>query len=315
MTQIQPAAPQSGDLTCTNPACGATNRAGTRFCASCGTALGASANTGGAVPPVQPAPPPFAPPPPPQPPHFRPQAGSLNGPATMDKSVDVQMAPEWAFNLASQSLTSLGAEIETQNAPFGLTALIPNRSIGKPLRFRCQVRVDANSGGISRISYGIKVDWNSTFLLLGIVGGISLFNLFFLTAFVGLFAPLCAIGAIGWVVYDLSAGIPNKLGNALQKALKDGAPAVRAANGQSAAPMPAPAPAPAPAPVPAPVPVAPVAPVAEIPATPAPQSLQEPTSEEADIVARIEKLAALKERGLLSEAEFEKRRTDLLDRL
>jgi hypothetical protein len=75
---------------------------------------------------------------------------------------------------------------------------------------------------------------------------------------------------------------------------------------------PAPSVAPAHAPAPEPAPNAPTPPSPPLAARPAPASS---ASSEQDIFATIEKLAALKEKGILSEEEFAKKKAELLSRL
>ena len=196
MNQINPdTTPQS---LCSNPACGAANRAGTRFCASCGTALSPAQ----AAAPVQPA---YTPPP--QPPRFHGPTGLQ--PVTTDKSADVQMAPEWAFHHAVQALQAMQCEIDSQTPPHNLTATLNKKSIGNPIRFRCQVTVQPTGATSSRIAYGIKVDWNSTFLILGILVAAAAFNIMFLTMSIGLWAPLLSVASVSWAAYDYAIGIPN----------------------------------------------------------------------------------------------------------
>lgn len=271
MTQAAP--DPSSDSVCANPACGAANRAGTRFCAACGTPLSG-----------QSASPPAAPPP--EPPRYQPAVTSM--PASPGTSVDVAMAAEWAYNHASQALQAMQAEIAVQSPPSALTAVILKKAIGNPLRFRCQLAVLPTGPATSRITYAIKVEWNSTFLMLGLIAAAGAFNIMFLTMSVGLWAPLLSAVALGWAVYDYAIGLPNRLGGQLHKALA------------GAAPVPPQAPAAAPQPVAQPV-------VAE-PSVPAPVA-------EDDIVARIEKLATLRDKGLITDAEFERRRAEWLDRL
>jgi len=291
-------APNTSDFTCTNPACGVTLRAGTRFCATCGTAAG-----------------PAAPPQPPQPPFPSRGVGGIGGlgggyatGVVADRSIDVQMAPEWAYNHATQALQSLNAEVSGA-APGPIMAVIPYKSLGKPVRFNCQINIQPAGPVTTRFSYGVKVDWGSTMLIMGILGAFGLFNVMFLTGVVGPLAPLASIAALGWAAYDYAVAVPNKLAGQLQKRL------ALAPSQPGAVQEPAPSNVTPISPVFTQAPVSqPVAPqvVTPQPVAPAPAA---PSPEPEDIVARIEKLAALRDKGLLSEAEFDKRRTELLDRL
>lgn len=295
MNQINPdTTPQS---LCSNPACGAANRAGTRFCASCGTALSAAQ----AATPAQPA---YIPPP--QPPRFNSSSGLQ--PLATDKAADVQMAPEWAFHHVVQALQAMQGQIDSQTPPHGLTATLNKKSIGNPICFRCQVSVKPTGPTSSRIVYGIKVDWNSTFLMLGILVAAGAFNILFLTMSIGPLAPLLSVVAIGWAAYDYAIGMPNRLAADLQKRLLT--PATPAA----LPPVQQPAPQAAPSNV-TPLPTAAAPSFTPQVFTPAPDPVPAQPSDSDDIVARIEKLAALKDKGLISEAEFDKRRAELLDRL
>lgn len=287
-TAPDPASSAAPDVLCSNPACGAANRAGTRFCATCGTAIAGAA-------PSMPPPAPIAPP---QPPRFN---GMGHGSIPTDRSVDVAMAAEWAHNHAVQALGAMHAEITASTPPSGLSAVILKKAIGNPLRFRCQISVQPTGPTSSRISFGVKVDWGSTMLMLGLIAAIGVFNLMFLTMSVGLWAPLFSACALGWAVYDYAIAVPNRIAGHLS-GLLSGAPAAAPAPSQ---PQPAPA---------SPAPAAAVTPIRPQPAVGATESAPA-ASDDGDIVTRIEKLSTLKDRGLISEAEFERRRADLLDRL
>ncbi|ESQ76898.1 hypothetical protein AEYBE204_18655 [Asticcacaulis sp. YBE204] len=217
---------------------------------------------------------------------------------TVDKHADVALPADQAYQRAEAILSEMKADIAAPIPPASLMALIPHKGFGNPIRFRCQVMIQPTGPTSSRVAFGIRTDWNSTFLTLGIMGGICLFNIFFLTAAVGLLAPLFSIAAMGWIVYDYATAIPNRIGKQLGTRLTSGVSA------------PAPQPAPIVAMTPAAPPPQPAAPQAPVPVPPAPL----PT-EETDIIARIEKLAVLRDKGLLSPEEYESRRTALLDRL
>ena len=304
----QTASDPSGDSLCPNPACGAANRTGTRFCAACGTALAGA-------PPVSVAPPetprsetprPESPRPesPPQPPRYQPAAIGY-APVAADKSVDVAMAAEWAYNHATQALQAMGADIAVQNPPSALTAVILKKTIGNPLRFRCQVTIQPTGPATSRITYGVKVDWHSTILILGVLAGVGAFNLMFLTVAVGYWVPLLSAAALGWAVYDYAIAIPNKLADELYK---------RLVAGPQVAPVPAPG---APSNV-TPLPHVGAPPVASSHAAPPPvvaAPVAPAPAADDDIIVRLEKLAMLKDKGLISAAEFDSRRAELLDRL
>jgi hypothetical protein len=236
-----------------------------------------------------PAPPTIPPP--------RPNFAGNTGAVPTDRTLDVPATPHVVYDQLTQALQSMSAEITHPMHPSGLLAVIPYKSLGTPLRFRCQAILQPAGAG-TRMSYGIKVDWSSTFVVLGILAALGLINVMFLSMWVGVLAPLCSIAGIGWAVYDYAVGMPNRLATQLQKKIAS-APLTQPAHSTSA-PAPthaAPSLAKAPVPAPAPAPAAPAA------------------SGEDDVIAKIEKLAALKTRGLISEAEFEQRRTELLDRL
>jgi hypothetical protein len=204
-------------------------------------------------------------------------------------------------------LRSMDADVTHPHPPGAVVSMIPYKSLGTPLRFRFYATMQATGSSASRIAYGIKVDWSSTFVVLGILVALGLINTMFLSMWVGVLAPLCSIAGIGWAVYDYAVGIPNRLAAQVQKKL--------------AAPSSAQAEYSAPAPTPAPVasvePQKPgstgpyAAPLSSGTATASPLA----PSDESDIVAKIEKLALLKTKGLISDAEFEQRRAELLDRL
>ena len=229
-----------------------------------------------------------------------------------DRTLDLPMATHQAYAHLTEALQSMSADITQPHHPTGLLASIPYKSLGTPLRFRCQAVLQPTGPSATRLSYGIKVDWSSTFVVLGILVAVGLINIMFLSMWVGVLAPLCSIGGIGWAVYDYAVGIPNKLAAQVQKKLAS-APAAQPAYSATAPVQPA---QPAPTPMPAAAPVA--APVTgpSLVKTPDPAPAPAPASaSEDDVIAKIEKLAVLKGKSLISDAEFEQRRTELLDRL
>jgi hypothetical protein len=244
-------------------------------------------------------------------PPIRPNFAGAAGAVPTDRSLDLATTPDRVYASLTDALQSLGADITNPHQPSGLLAVIPYKSLGTPLRFRCQAIIQPTPSG-SRLAYGIKVDWSSTFVVLGILVAIGVINIMFLSMWVGVLAPLCSIGGIGWAVYDYAVGIPNKLAAQVQKKLAS-APSAQPAYSATAPVQPA---QPAPAPMPAAAPV--TAPVTgpSLVKTPDPAPAPVPASaSEDDVIAKIEKLAVLKGKGLISDAEFEQRRTELLDRL
>lgn len=218
-----------------------------------------------------------------------------------DRTLDLPMATHQAYAHLTEALQSMSADITQPHHPTGLLASIPYKSLGTPLRFRCQAVLQPTGPSATRLSYGIKVDWSSTFVVLGILVAVGLINIMFLSMWVGVLAPLCSIGGIGWAVYDYAVGIPNKLAAQVQKKL---------ATAPVQPVQPAPTPMPAAAPVAAPVTGPSLVKTPDPAPAPAPASASED-----DVIAKIEKLAVLKGKGLISDAEFEQRRTELLDRL
>jgi len=214
--------------------------------------------------------------------------GGTFGQITTDSHVEVGLTQDQAFTHAEQVLTAMKADFAATMRPTSLSAVLPYKGLGRPLRFRTQVNVQPVGPGRCRLSYGVKVDWGSTFMVMAIVGGLGVFNILFMTAAIGILAPLCSVVAFGWLIYDYHSGIPTKIGRQLAQRLNAPPPQTQ--------PQPTPQPF---APTPAPF--------------PPPQSGAGDT--EADIIAKIEKLAALHEKGLLSSEEFDKRRGELLDRL
>lgn len=272
-----PAAGQTAETTC--PSCGASNRAGTRFCASCGAGLTAQAPPPPPVPPIAP-------------PHGRFGYGAAGfGQMATDTNLDVGLPPDQAFLHAERVLAAMNADIVSATPATSLSAILPHKGFGKPLRFRTQINLQPAGPGRSRVSYGVKIDWNSAFMVMAIVGGLGVFNILFMTAAIGILAPLCSVVAFGWLIFDYQSGIPAKIGRQLGQRLS--------AAPQQSQPQPGPQYTPQPAPTPAPF--------------SRPQGQAGET--EADIIAKIEKLAALHEKGLLSSEEFDKRRGELLDRL
>lgn len=270
----------STDITC--PKCQSANPVGAKFCSSCRNPLKAG-----------PTPNPSPPPPPPRPG----PGGMLGGIGGKTTSKQFSGDPDTIYaHLANEIHNTDGAEVQQQVPPQQISVKMPFKSlgttIGQVIKVDTIVQVSPVSPGQCQVNITAKTDASSTSSVWAYTLGI-----WFLIVFLWGFAPfmiIVALAACGFGWWSMQSSPGDKISKGLFDML--------AKNAGVAAPGPAAGPVP---------PLAAAPPPAE-PQTAAPKP---PQANEDEIFDRIRKLAELKEAGAISEADFETKKAELLERL
>lgn len=301
------------------PRCNGALAPGAQFCGACGSPVGPAAAQQPPQPPGQGyAPPqqqPYAPPMP-QPQMMSRFSGAAG--AGNSKQVNVQGGPMEAYQSALNALQGAGAEVHWASPPQSAKFILPRKSMlstmGVTIKYDGDLAVSPAGPGQSVARLSLKLRWGSAApLLLAQVGFVvfgAMFNIYiayYSLILIGLF-----VGITAWTV---ASQVPEQALKALAAQIGTGAgapmaqPAPAYAHAQAAPPAYAPAqpmpaqPMPAqPAPAPAVVAPAPQAPVAG--------------GANADaVMEQLKQLGALQAAGVLTAAEFEAKKAELLSRL
>lgn len=281
------------------PRCNGALAPGAQFCGACGSPIGPAAAP--QPPPAYAPPPPGYAPPPPMPnigAMARGFAGSAGG--GNSKQININAPAPAAFDTAMGVIDGMGAEVHYRQPPQGARFLHSYKSmwstLGIPIKYDGELQVAPNGPAQSVARVSLKVRWGSALPLFLTQAAFtffaSMFNIYFavyLFFFMALF-----IGISAWTV---SGSIP-------EKALKDIADKIAQGGGFAPAPQPAPGYAP------------PVQqPPAQAPAYAAPPPAAPPSGDSAAIMEQLKQLGALQAAGVLTPAEFEAKKADLLSRL
>jgi len=294
------------------PRCNGALAPGAQFCGACGSPVGAGA--------AAPQPPPYAPPPQmpqmPQMPAMANMARGFSGAGGGNsKQVNVAGAPMAAFDAAMRAIEGMGAEVHYRQPPQGAKFLLAYKStwstMGVSIKYDGDVQVAPTGADQSAVRLSLKVRWGSAMPLFLTQAALtffgSMFNLYFAVYFFFILALF--LGITAWTV---SGSLPEKLLKEIGDKIGQGggfAPAPQAQAypvPQPQAYRPAPAYQPAPQAAPAPMPATPT------PAAPAGLSGGDDT---ARIMEQIKQLGALRDAGILSPAEFEAKKAELLARI
>lgn len=292
------------------PRCNSALAPGAQFCGACGSPLGAAPQ-----PPQQQ--PPYTPPPPmPQMPSMANMArGFSGGGGGNSKQVNLSSDPASAFNTAMNVIEGMGSEVHYRQPPQGARYLLTYKSVwstlGIPIKYDGDMQVAPTGQGQSVVRLSLKVRWGSALPLFLVQAATtffaSMFNLYFAVYFFFILALYLGISA--WAV---SSSLP-------EKALKEMADKMMQGGGFAPPPTPAAQYAPAPHPPaygapPAPQPAYAAPPIAPTPTPPGAPGLSG-GSDTARIMEQIKQLGALRDAGILSEAEFEAKKAELLARI
>ncbi len=281
------------------PRCNGALAPGAQFCGACGSPIGPAA--------AAPQPPPaYAPPPgyaPPPMPNVGAMARGFSGGGGNSKQINLNAAPGDAYNTAMRVLEGAGAEVHWRQPPQGARYLLTRKSfwttLGMPIKYDGDLQISPIGPGQSTARLSLKLRWGSAAGLLlsqaAVVLVGSMFNIYL--AYYGLFFIAISLGITAWT---LSSSVP-------EKALKELSDQIAAGGGGFAPQQPA-----APQPAYAPAPAAPHPPAYG--ATPTPQA-PAPSGDSAAIMEQLKQLGALQAAGVLTPAEFEAKKADLLSRL
>lgn len=276
------------------PRCNGALAPGAQFCGACGSAIGAAA-------------------PPPQPQGYAPAMpqmanlarGFSGGGGGNTRQVNLSSAPMDAYAAAMRVIEGAGAEVHWAQAPQGAKFVLTRKSfwstLGMPIKYDGDLQIAPHGPGQSTARLSLKIRWGSAAGLMLSQAAVvligSMFNIYI--AYYGLFFIAISLGITAWTV---SSKVP-------EQALKQLGDQIAAGGGFAAPPAPQQPPAygapPAPAYGAAPAP----APVAYQPA-PAPAG-----GDAAKIMEQIKQLGALRDAGVLTPAEFDAKKAELLARL
>lgn len=288
------------------PRCNGALAPGAQFCGACGSAIGAA-----------PQPPPQAYAPPPPMPSMPSMAARFSGGGGNSKQINLAAAAPDAFNAAMRVLQGAGAEVQWSQPPQGAKFVLPRKSfwstLGSTVKFDGDMQVSPAGPGQSSARLSLKLRWGSaTPLLLSQVAVVvvaAMFNLYI--AYYAIIIIALSVGISAWTV---SSSFPEKILKELSDQIM--AQAGGGAPVQPYAPTPQPkayAAPPAHPPAygaqPTPMPAAPAA--APMPPPAAPAAMDE----SAKIMEQIKQLGTLRDAGVLTPAEFDAKKAELLARL
>ena len=238
------------------------------------------------------------------------------------KQVNVAAPPMAAFDAAMRVVEGMGAEVHYRQPPQGAKFMLPYKSawstMGVSIKYDGDVQVAPNGADQSVVRLSLKVRWGSAMPLFLTQAALtffgSMFNLYFAVYFffiLALFLGITAWTVSGSLPEKLLKDIGDKIGQGAGFAPAPQAQAYPAPQPQAYQPAPTPVYQPAPQPAPMPMPAAPT-PAAPTPAAPAGLS---GGSDTARIMEQIKQLGALRDAGILSVAEFEAKKAELLARI
>jgi len=246
-------------------------------------------------------------------------ARGFSGGGGNSKQVNYSGPPMAAFDTAMRVLEGMGAEVHYRQPPQGARFLLAYKSMwstmGVAIKYDGDIQVAPTGADQSALRVTLKVRWGSTLPLFLTQAALaffaSMFNLYFAVYFFFFLALI--LGITAWTV---SGNLPekalkeigDKIGQGAGFAPAPQAQAYPAPQPQAYQPAPTPAYQPAPQPTPMPMPT----PAAPTPAAPAGLS---GGSDTARIMEQIKQLGALRDAGILSVAEFEAKKAELLARI
>lgn len=306
--------PGVGMVAC--PACGAANTQTAKFCGSCGAAM---AGAGGGAP-LPPAAPPMPPPMPPQPPinsRFG-MGGAGMGGAFQAQSI-APMDQRATFNHILNALPGANAQAIGQQPPSVIMVEVADKKLGMTQRYRGTITLAPQGAQQTIVQARLSVDWGSTigmFAVIAVIGVISAMmsasNLY--TMHLAGFNILIMIIALALTAWQLSSDFPRKVANTLLLRLAGGAAPAPAQTGGFQMPkvgdlkMPGMGGANPFAQQPAQQPAQP--PMEQYTPPPAAPPAAEPSP-----IEQLERLAKLRDSGIVTAEEFEAKKAEILKRL
>ncbi len=270
------------------------------FCGSCGAKMDASAPAIGGYAAQQGAPPPMPPVPPPSFGGGMPRMPNFGaGTAGASEQATVNGVPEQVYQSALQAIAAQGGQIVWQNPPQGAKFVYGFKNLlytmNMTVRYDCDLSLSPMAAGQQAVRLNAKVDWGSAMGLLVVNGVLTILAAMLnpLLMYYMLFIGIIVVLGFWW---SMSKSIPTRIAKQIFAAMGAGPT-------QAFQPAPAPYAAPsAPAYQPPPMPAAP----------PQAAAAADPTTA---IVDQIKQLAALRDAGAITPAEFEAKKAELLSRI
>jgi Short C-terminal domain len=304
----------AGTIAC--PSCTAPNAPTAKFCGSCGAAM---------APGAGPTPPPLPPTPPPMPPMPPPSRFGMGGMGSMpgagfDAQSIAPMAQRETFDHIVRSLPNVDAQALGQQPPSSIMVEVAAKKMGMNSRYRGMITLQAQGAQQTVVQVKLGVDWGSTipsFLLIAgffvVMWATSSMSIY--TIGMAGFYPIFGILALAATAWQYSSLYPKQVANTLLTRLSGGgaAPAPNAGGfkmpnigggglggfkmpnlGGGASPFGQ----------------SPQQPPMAAPAAPPPAAAAEPSAIEA-----LERLAKLRDSGIVTAEEFEAKKAEILKRL
>ncbi|MEZ5595177.1 MAG: SHOCT domain-containing protein [Pseudomonadales bacterium] len=266
--------------------CGRANPVQAKFCAGCRASLVAAPN-----------PPPPNPLPPPMPPRG-PYANGFGGKSESRQFDGVDAQALYAA-VARHVEAQKGGEIRNQMPPHQMNAILIYKeflsTMSAPVRVESDIAVSPVSAAQTMVSISSRVDWSST-ASIWIISAVVLVLVIMLNPYMMMLWFLLFIGGAALNVWMIASRAPKLVAENLFTALRS-VPAGGSAGTYSPA-------------MPTPAPQAQAAPPAATPATPSAVAVSQD-----ETIARIRKLAELKDIGAITVEEFEAKKAELLARI
>jgi hypothetical protein len=291
----------AGAISC--PSCNAQNAVAAKFCGACGAAMSAAG----------PTPPPLPPTPPPMPPQSRFGMGGMGGMAGagFDAQSVAPMGQREAFDHIVRTLPNCNAQVLGQQPPSVVMVEAVDKKLGMNARYRGTITLAPQGPQQTVVQVKLGVDWGSTIPTFGLLVGlavvtamISASNIY--TMQMAGFNMLLGFLAVAFTAWSFSSQYPRQVANGLLAKLSGGvAPAPSGGfkmpnmNGGGFK-MPN---------IGGGAPFAQQQPPRQAQAA-APQAAAEPSP-----IEQLERLAKLRDAGVVTAEEFEAKKAEILKRL
>lgn len=306
------------------PSCKAANAPTAKFCGACGAAMAAAAGGAGPTPPPLPPAPPM-PPPMPQSRFGMGGMGASMAGASFDAQSVAPMGQRETFDHIVRTLPNVDAQVLGQQPPSSIMVEVSAKKLGMNSRYRGMITLAPQGAQATVVQVKLGVDWGST------VPTLIMMAIFFVVMTMTSSMSIYTIGMAGWypilgvlalaiTAWQFSSQFPKQVANTLLSRLSGGAAPANTSNasgfkmpnmGGGGFKMPAndgavggfkmpgaggfAQPQPAPAQPPQPV---------------APQPAAEPSP-----IEQLERLAKLRDAGVVTTEEFEAKKAEILKRL
>lgn len=211
-----------GTISC--PSCSAPNAPAAKFCGACGASMTGAATGGG------PTPPPLPPPPPPMPPQSRfgmGGMGAMTG-AGFDAQSVAPMGQRETFEHIVRTLPNADAQALGQQPPSSIMVEVASKKMGMNSRYRGMITLQPQSAQATVVQVKLGVDWGSTipsflliagcFLVMWMMSSTNMYTIGFAP-----FYPLFGILALAGTAWQYSSQYPKQVATTLLTRLSGGA--------------------------------------------------------------------------------------------